>query len=189
MFYSDYQRDTNIYPFHTYISNSHIYNQFTHIYIQFTHIYPIHTYLSNSHIYNQFTHIYIYPIHTYISNSHIYPIQTSNSYRLRKHRIEQRVSTRIIHMGNYIILICLTFSDSMQQTFSRGIFLAHFKCRVYIYTVCRILIQRAFKQSRARNNGRSTDNVRSECGVVRSNSYLAGHFDPSLSVKEQTNFI
>jgi hypothetical protein len=29
-------------------------------------------------------------------------------------------------------------------------------------------------------------NVRPECGVVRSNSYLAGHFDRSLSVKEQT---
>ena len=29
--------------------------------------------------------------------------------------------------------------------------------------------------------------VRPECGVVRSNSYLAGHFDRSLSVKEQTN--
>jgi hypothetical protein len=35
---------------------------------------------------------------------------------------------------------------------------------------------------RARNNGRSTDNVRQECGVVWSNSYLAGHFDRSLSV-------
>ena len=41
--------------------------------------------------------------------------------------------------------------------------------------------------SRARNNGRSTDNVRPECGVIRSNSYLAGHFDQSLLVKEQTN--
>ena len=40
---------------------------------------------------------------------------------------------------------------------------------------------------RARNNGRSTDNVRPECGVVRSNSYPAGHFDRSLSVKEQTS--
>jgi hypothetical protein len=33
-----------------------------------------------------------------------------------------------------------------------------------------------------RNNGRSTDNVRPECGVVWSNSCLAGHFDRSLSV-------
>ena len=39
----------------------------------------------------------------------------------------------------------------------------------------------------ARNNGRSMDNVRPECGVVRSNSYLASHFDQSLYVKEQTN--
>jgi hypothetical protein len=41
--------------------------------------------------------------------------------------------------------------------------------------------------SRARNNGWSMDNVRPECGDVRSNSYLAVHFDRSLSVKEQTN--
>ena len=36
------------------------------------------------------------------------------------------------------------------------------------------------RTARARNNGRSADNL-------RSNSYLAGHFDQSLSVKEQTN--
>ena len=33
-----------------------------------------------------------------------------------------------------------------------------------------------YTEPRAQNNGRSTDNVRPECGVVRSNSYLAGDF-------------
>ena len=32
---------------------------------------------------------------------------------------------------------------------------------------------------RARNNGRSTDNVRTDCGVDRSNFRLAGHVDQS----------
>ena len=31
---------------------------------------------------------------------------------------------------------------------------------------------------RARNNGRSTDNVRTDCGFDRSNFRLAGHVDP-----------
>ena len=34
--------------------------------------------------------------------------------------------------------------------------------------------------SRAENNGRSTDNVRPDCGLDRSNSHLAGHFDRSF---------
>ena len=32
---------------------------------------------------------------------------------------------------------------------------------------------------RARNNGRSTDNVRTDCGFDRSNFHLAGHVDRS----------
>ena len=32
-------------------------------------------------------------------------------------------------------------------------------------------------QCRAQNNGRSTDNVRPDRGLDRSNSHLAGHFD------------
>jgi hypothetical protein len=50
-----------------------------------------------------------------------------------------------------------------------------------------VIIVKREKQCRARNNGWSTDYVRPECGVVRSNSFLAGHFDQLLSVKEQTN--
>ena len=34
--------------------------------------------------------------------------------------------------------------------------------------------------TRAQNNGRSTDNVRPDCGLDRSNSGLAGHFDRSF---------
>ena len=34
--------------------------------------------------------------------------------------------------------------------------------------------------SRAENNGRSTDNVRPDCGLDQSNSHLAGHFDRSF---------
>ena len=37
----------------------------------------------------------------------------------------------------------------------------------------------AHKNSRARNNGRSTDNVRTHCGFDRSNFRLAGHVDQS----------
>ena len=33
--------------------------------------------------------------------------------------------------------------------------------------------------NRARNNGRSTDNVRTDCGFDRSNFRLAGHVDRS----------
>ena len=36
------------------------------------------------------------------------------------------------------------------------------------------------KQFRAANNGRSTDNVRPDRGLDRSNSGLAGHFDRSF---------
>ena len=37
-----------------------------------------------------------------------------------------------------------------------------------------------FKLFRAQNNGRSTDNVRTDRGLDRSNSRLAGHFDRSF---------
>ena len=36
-----------------------------------------------------------------------------------------------------------------------------------------------YSDIRARNNGRSTDNVRSDCGFDRSNFRLAGHVDRS----------
>jgi hypothetical protein len=39
------------------------------------------------------------------------------------------------------------------------------------------------RDSRVRNNGRSTDNVRPECGVVRSNSYI--YLKNSLIIQEQ----
>ena len=37
-----------------------------------------------------------------------------------------------------------------------------------------------YPNNRAANNGRSTDNVRPHCGLDRSNSGLAGHFDRSF---------
>jgi hypothetical protein len=68
---------------------------------------------------------------------------------------------------------------------------------VYIYVMTELVDTPAYQKygatwwtrvtSRARNNGWSMDNVRPECGDVRSNSYLAVHFDRSLSVKEQTD--
>ena len=42
----------------------------------------------------------------------------------------------------------------------------------YIYVKC-------LAKYRARNNGRSTDNVRTDCGFDRSNFRLAGHVDRS----------
>jgi hypothetical protein len=64
-----------------------------------------------------------------------------------------------------------------------GEFLGFYTARILAFETSRL---GRIVAGRARNNGRSTDNVRPECGVVRS-IYLAGHFDRSLSVKEQTN--
>ena len=50
-------------------------------------------------------------------------------------------------------------------------------CTHWIYSVMQELIAHL---ARAANNGRSTDNVRPDCGLDRSNSALAGHFDRSF---------
>jgi hypothetical protein len=74
------------------------------------------------------------------------------------------------HKGEDVVrCLCGVYEDS-------GMMIQVWSSELYVYI-----------WSRARNNGRSTDNVRPECGVVWSNSYLAAHFDLSLSVKEQTN--
>ena len=44
-------------------------------------------------------------------------------------------------------------------------------------------------QFRVRNNGRSTDNVRTDCGFDRSNFPLAGHVDPSKFKMKNENEI
>ena len=52
----------------------------------------------------------------------------------------------------------------------------------HVYSANSLKIQKCFLKNnglndRARNNGRSTDNVRTDCGFDRSNFRLAGHFD------------
>ena len=45
--------------------------------------------------------------------------------------------------------------------------------------MARVTMKESHRKHRARNNGRSTDNVRTDCGFDRSNFRLASHIDRS----------
>ena len=54
----------------------------------------------------------------------------------------------------------------------------HFTSKIVLWEDTSLLVMNS-RYSRARNNGRSTDNVRTDCGFDRSNFRLAGHVDRS----------
>ena len=77
------------------------------------------------------------------------------------------------------VLFVFTLDILSFQGFSDYLFKWYMDKGTVALSCCWLVTRIRVYKNRARNNGRSTDNVRTDCGFDRSNFRLAGHDDRS----------
>ena len=99
------------------------------------------------------------------------------SSALHKHQVQEKLSSQYLYTKQLFVLIA-EINDSSLEPFNHPKITAYNRETTTLQS--NLLDVPKFDQvNRARNNGRSTDNVRTDLGLDQSTYRLAGHVDRS----------